>query len=72
VAEISSKNSEDVLEFFNKICDLLEDREEFNYKYSNITLNDSQNRRRGNTIFYSGGFKINNHKNDDKINKKCC
>ena len=72
VAEISCKNSDDVLEFFNKICDLLEDRDEFNYRYSNISLNDSQIRRRGNTIFYSGGFKINNHKNEDKIKKKCC
>ena len=72
VAEISCKNSDDVLEFFNKICDLLEDREEFNYRYSNMSFNDSQIRRRGNTIFYSGGFKINNHKNEDKIKKKCC
>ena len=66
VAEISAKNCENVLEFFLKVSDLLN---EHKHKFS---FDEQLIKNRGNTIFYSSNFKINDIDNRSKKNKKCC
>ena len=67
VAEISSKNNLSVLEFFKKVCDLLHDKNNINNN-----LNESLIKKRNNTIFYSGNFRINEESFVNEAHSKCC
>jgi small GTP-binding protein len=67
VAEISCKNNLSVLEFFKKVCDLLHNKNNINNN-----LNESLIKKRSNTIFYSGNFRINEESFVNEAHSKCC